>query len=100
MITRARHRRENRIDFTQGKMLKNILLFTIPGLIIAAVQLVFDNVGMIVIGQTGTKYQAAVGAGASVIGFGLGFLVHLANGGGLAMAIAVGKGDAEKQKRI
>lgn len=99
MLTGAR-RRQCRIDFTQGKMLKNIILFTIPGLIIAVVQLIFDNMGMIVIGRTGTVYQAAVGAGASVIGFGLGFLIHIANGGGLAAAIAVGKGDEEKQNKV
>lgn len=96
----VRHRRQNCIDFTQGRMLKNIILFTIPGFIIAVVQLVFDNVGTIVIGRVGTIYQAAVGAGASVIGFGLSFLIHIANGGGLAMAVAVGKGDKEKQNKI
>lgn len=92
--------RKGVVDFTKGKMLKNIVLFTIPGLLIAVVQLIFDNVGMIVIGKTGTVYQAAVGAGAPVINFGLSFLIHLAGGGGLAMAIAVGKGDEEKQNKI
>lgn len=86
MFKRAYHYRQWRIDFTQGKMLKNIILFTIPGLIIAVIQLVIDNVGMVVIGQTGTVYQAAVGAGGSILGFGLGFLIHIANGGGLAAA--------------
>lgn len=100
MFKRAYHYRQWRIDFTQGKMLKNIILFTIPGLIIAVIQLVIDNVGMVVIGQTGTVYQAAVGAGGSILGFGLGFLIHIANGGGLAAAIAVGKGDEEKQNKI
>ena len=87
-------------DFTQGKMFKNILLFSVPGLIIAVIQLVFDNVGTIVIGKTGTVYQAAVGASAPIISFGLSFLIHLGGGGGLAVAVAAGKGDEEKQNRI
>lgn len=91
---------DKNVDFTSGKMFKNILLFSIPSVIIAIIQFAFDNIGTLVIGQSGAVYQAAVGCSSSIIGFGIGGLIHLANGGGLAIAIAKGKGDEEEQRKI
>jgi Na+-driven multidrug efflux pump len=91
---------DKNVDFTTGKMFKNILLFSIPSVIIAIIQFAFDNIGTLVIGQSGAVYQAAVGCSSAIIAFGIGGLIHLANGGGLAIAIAKGKGDEEEQRKI
>jgi len=88
------------IDFTKGPLFKNIIIFSVPGFIIAAVQVLFDNIGVMMIGKSGTIYQSAVGAGSAIIAFGLGFLIHIANGGGIAMATAAGAKDEEKQNKI
>ena len=58
----------NRVDFTEGKLLKKMFLFTLPLIFATFLQLLFNAADIAIVGRFGgTEYQSAVGATSSTI---------------------------------
>ncbi len=95
---RAVHRK---VDFTQGKLLKNIIVFALPMAFATILQLLFNAADVAIVGRfAGSTYQAAVGATSSVTHLIVNVFIGLAVGANVVMAMAFGEKDTEKQHRV
>ena len=73
--------RRARPDFTSGKVLKKLIVFSIPLAIATLINKLFNTADVIVIGRfAGTQYQSAVGATAATINLIVNFFFGGANG--------------------
>ena len=90
-----------RMDFTEGTLLKKMLLFAIPMILSTFLQLLFNAVDVAVVGKfADTIYQSAVGATSSSIHLIVNLLIGISIGANVAMATAFGARDEERQSRI
>lgn len=88
-------------DFTQGKVLKNMLLFALPIALASILQIFFNSADVAIVGQFGgSMYQAAVGATTSTVHLIVNLFVGLSGGVNVAMAIAYGSKDEKRQHRV
>ena len=88
-------------DFTSGKVLKKLILFTIPMAIATFLQMLFNAADVAIVGQfAGATYQAAVGATSSTVHLIVNLFVGLAVGANVVMANAFGAKDEKRQQRV
>lgn len=88
-------------DFTNGKILKKLILFAIPMAIAALLQMLFNAADIAIVGQFGgSQYQAAVGATSSTVHIIVNLFMGISIGANVAMANAVGAKDEERGQRV
>lgn len=88
-------------DLTEGKLLKRIILYTIPIILTGALQLLFNAADLVVIGQyCGSVSVGAVGATAPVISLLVNLFIGLSVGSGVAVAHGIGAGKEEDVHRV
>ena len=93
--------RFSRAAMTEGPLLKNIILYTIPIILTGVLQLLFNAADLVVVGQfCGSVSVAAVGATGSLINLIVNLFIGLSVGAGVMTAQAQGAGDHEKVHRI
>ena len=88
-------------DFTSGKVLKNLILFSIPMAIATLLQVLFNAADVAIVGQfAGSTYQAAVGGTSSTVHLLVNLFIGISVGANVAMANAFGAKDEERQHRV
>lgn len=88
-------------DFTSGKVLKNLILFSIPMAIATLLQVLFNAADVAIVGQfAGSKYQAAVGGTSSTVHLLVNLFIGISVGANVAMANAFGAKDEARQHRV
>ncbi|MBQ7368362.1 MAG: MATE family efflux transporter [Clostridia bacterium] len=93
--------RTKKPDFTNGKVLKNLIFFAIPMAIAALLQMLFNAADVAIVGQFGgSEYQAAVGATSSTVHIIVNLFMGVAIGANVAMANAVGAKDEPRQQKV
>ena len=92
-----------KVDFENGKILKNILQTAIPMLLAQVLSLLYSIVDRIYIGRipgSGTQALGAVGLCFPIILIVAGFTNMFGMGGGPLFSIALGRGDREKADQL
>ena len=85
---------------TNGNLFKKILIFTIPIMLSSILQLLFNTVDMIVIGQfAGDASLAAVGSTSALINLIVNLFIGVSIGANVVVSRAVGQGNMEKAQR-
>lgn len=85
---------------TSGNLFKKILIFTIPIMLSSILQLLFNTVDMIVIGQfAGDASLAAVGSTSALINLIVNLFIGVSIGANVVVSRAVGQGNMEKAQR-
>ncbi len=85
---------------TNGNLFKKILIFTIPIMLSSILQLLFNTVDMIVIGQfAGDASLAAVGSTSALINLIVNLFIGVSIGANVVVSKAVGQGSLEKAQR-
>lgn len=85
---------------TEGNFWKKILIFTIPIMLSSILQLLFNTVDMIVIGQfAGDASLAAVGSTSALINLIVNLFIGVSIGANVVVSKAVGQGSLEKAQR-
>ena len=93
--------RYSRAAMTEGPLLKNIILYTIPIILTGVLQLLFNAADLVVVGRfCGSVSVAAVGATGSLINLIVNLFIGLSVGVGVMTAQALGAGDHEKVHRV
>lgn len=88
-------------DFTNGKVLKKLVLFAVPMALAAFLQMLFNTADIAIVGRFGgSQYQAAVGTTSSTIHLIINLFMGISIGANVAMANAVGAKDEERQRRV
>lgn len=88
------------LDMLNGKLLPNILLFSLPLAATGILQLLFNAADMIVVGKfAGNNALAAVGSTASLINLLLGVFMGFSVGANIAVARRVGGGHVDLAQR-
>ena len=88
------------MDMTSGNLFKKILIFTIPIMLSSILQLLFNTVDMIVIGQfAGDASLAAVGSTSALINLIVNLFIGVSIGANVVVSRAVGQGNMEKSQR-
>lgn len=88
-------------NMTRGSVPKQIILFAIPLFISSLIQLMYNTVDLIFVGNfLGSKYAAAVGASGMIVNCIIGFFTGLGIGAGVVCAKAVGRDDQKLVKKI
>ncbi len=88
-------------DFTEGKILKNLILFAVPLALASFIQKLFHAADVAVIGRfSGSEYQAAIGATSSIASLLVNFFVGFSIGVNVAMANAHGAKDEARKERV
>ncbi len=88
-------------DFTNGKVLKKLVLFAVPMAIATFLQMLFNAADVAIVGQfAGAIYQAAVGATSSTVHLIVNLFVGLAVGANVVMANAFGAKDEKRQQCV
>ncbi len=92
------------IDFTDGKVLKKLIIFALPIVLTSFLSLLFNTVDMIVVGRftgaDGTLYQSAVSATGTACNLIVSIIAFLPGGASIALAMAFGKKDVDEQNRV
>lgn len=91
-------------DLTNGPLLKQIVLFALPILLVNVIQNLFNTADTIVLGnfvdeKIATTAVAAVGSTTPLINLIIGFFVGVSLGANVVIARCVGAGDVEKARR-
>lgn len=88
-------------DITEGPILSNVILFTIPIILTSVLQLLFNTADTVVVGRWGGETEeareialAAVGSCGSLINLILGLFIGLSLGAGVTLAHDVGARDS------
>ena len=93
--------RYSRAAMTEGPLLKNIILYTIPIILTSVLQLLFNAADLMVVGRfCGSVSVAAVGATGSLINLIVTLFIGLSVGVSVTTAQALGAGDNEKVHRV
>ncbi|MBO5412316.1 MAG: MATE family efflux transporter [Clostridia bacterium] len=88
-------------DFTKGRVLKNLILFSIPMAIATLLQVLFNAADVAIVGRfAGHTYQAAVGGTSSTVHLIVNLFIGVSIGVNVAMANAFGAKDEARQYRI
>lgn len=91
-----------KIDFTQGPMLKNILIYSIPIIASNILQLLFNTADTIVVGRFATDPAAlpAIGGTTSLIFLITGLAIGISSGANIVLSKCVGERNPEKAKQV
>lgn len=93
--------RKHEIDFTQGPLLKKIVIYALPIIGVNILQLLFSAADVAVLGIfTNDRAVAAVGATTQIVNLLIGFFVGLSIGANVLVARSVGARDSERAKRL
>lgn len=85
------------VDFLNGNILKNMLIFAVPLMLTSIIQLLFNAVDIMVVGKFGSDVaMAAVSSTSSLIHLIINFFVGLSVGTNVVVARAVGANDPDK----
>lgn len=88
------------IDFTEGHMLRNFIIFVIPLVITGLLQTLFNAADLIVVGRfAGETALAAVGATTSLINLIIGLAIGLSVGANVVSSIFIGGRNREMVKK-
>ena len=89
-------------DMTEGPLLKNIVLYTIPIILTSILQLLFNAADLVIVGRfKGSLSVAAVGATGSITMLIVNLFIGLSVGAGVTVAHALGaKKDQEVHRTI
>ena len=90
------------INMTEGPLLKNIILYTLPIIFTGVLQLLFNAADLVVVGRFGGSVcVAAVGSTGALINLIINMFIGLSVGAGVTVARAKGAGnDAEVHKAV
>ncbi len=89
------------IGMTDGNLYKKLWIYTIPLILAALLQLLYNACDLIICGMFGSEHSVgAIGATSSIINLILNFFLGLSIGSNVLMARAYGAGDKEKGERI
>jgi len=89
--------RKRNVDMLEGDLFINILLFALPVTASGIIQLLFNAVDMIVVGQfSGSSSMAAVSSTSSLISLITNLFIGLSVGSSVCIARRIGSGDYEK----
>jgi len=87
-------------DLSEGPLLKNILLYTIPIILTGILQLLFNAADLIVVGRyCGEMSVAAVGATGAIINLMINLFIGLSVGAGVTVAHGLGAGKEDFVRR-
>ncbi len=93
--------KNHEIDFTQGTLLKKIIVYALPIIGVNLLQLFFTAADVAVLGIfTNDQAVAAVGATSQIVNLMIGFFVGLSVGANVLVARAVGAKDKERARRL
>lgn len=82
---------------TEGPLLSNIILYTLPVMFTGILQLLFNAADLAIVGRfCGSIYVAAVGATTALTNLIVNFFMGLSVGAGVCVAHALGSGDKER----
>ena len=88
------------IDFTQGHLLRKLIVFVIPLMISGLLQTFFNGADLIVVGQfAGGDDLAAVGACGSLVNLIIGLALGLSVGGNIVVSVFIGANDKPGVKK-
>lgn len=88
------------IDFTEGRMLKNFIIFVIPLVITGLLQTLFNAADLIVVGRfAGENALAAVGSTTSLINLIVGLAIGLSVGANVVASIFIGGRNRDMVKK-
>lgn len=86
---------------TEGPVLANIILYTVPIILTGILQLLFNAADLIVVGRySGSISVAAVGATGAITNLIVNLFIGLSVGAGVTVAQAIGSGDGDRTHRI
>ncbi len=89
------------IDMTQGPLLKQIVVYTIPIILTGILQLLFNAADLVVVGQyCGSVSVGAVGATGPVINLITNLFIGFSVGSGVSVAHAIGAGKNDDIHRV
>ena len=96
--------RTRETDLTKGPLLKQIILFAIPIILVNVIQNLFNTADTIVLGnfvdeKIATTAVAAVGSTTPLINLIIGFFVGISLGANVVIARCVGSGDVDKARK-
>ena len=92
---------KRKIDFTQGKVLKNLIIFSLPIAFASLLQMLFNAVDVAVVGRfAGNDAQASVGATTSLVHLIVNLFVGISIGANVVMANAYGAKNEDAQQRV
>lgn len=87
-------------DMTEGPLLPNIIMYTIPIILTGVLQLTFNAADLIVVGRfCGSESVAAVGATSALVNLLVNLFIGLSGGAGVTLAHALGSHNEEQAKR-
>ena len=82
------------VDFLEGSLFRNVLVFTIPLILSGVLQLLFNAIDMVVVGKfSGSTSMAAVSSTGSLINLITNLFIGLSIGSSVAIAKRIGKRD-------
>ena len=88
-------------DFTQGKIPKQLLLFTLPFMASNALQVLYSTIDMMIVGQfVGTAGLSAVAQSSQIVNFATMVCLGVSNAGQVLVSQAIGSGKREKMNHI
>ncbi|MBE7013964.1 MAG: MATE family efflux transporter [Ruminococcaceae bacterium] len=88
-------------DFTQGKIPKQLLLFTLPFMASNALQVLYSTIDMMIVGKfVGTAGLSAVAQSSQIVNFATMVCLGVSNAGQVLVSQAIGSGKKEKLNNI
>ena len=90
------------IDFTDGPILKNILVFIWPLLVHQFLQTTYNSVGMMIVGQyspNGSLAMGAISAASTMLSFLMSIFSGISAGTGICVALKIGARDEKEVER-
>ncbi|MBQ8684650.1 MAG: MATE family efflux transporter [Clostridia bacterium] len=92
---------KEKTDFTSGRVLKKLILFSIPMALATLLQVLFNAADIAIVGQFGgSQYQAAVGATSSTVHLIVNLFIGISIGANVAMANAYGAKDETRKHKV
>ena len=93
-------KRKREMDFTNGPILKKLLIFALPLMAVNVLQLLFNTADVMVLGIfTNDTAVAAVGATHAISNLIIGLFVGLSLGANVLIARCVGENNIERSRR-
>lgn len=93
--------KRNEVDLTEGPLLKRLIVFSIPLVLSALLQSLYNSADMLVIGQfSGGDSLAAVGASNAITALIVNLFISLSVGTSVTVSTAIGAKDAPRISRL
>ena len=87
------------VDMLNGRLLSNILLFSLPIMASGIIQLLFNTIDMIVVGKfSGSASMAAVSSTGSLVSLLTNLFIGLSVGSSVCIARRIGSGDFDSKE--